>query len=163
MNDRAHRSGAASAAKGADQGAGQSAEPRWTRSPNIKTYVRPMSGWWRRNPFYLWYMLREASSVFITAYAALLLWGLARLAQGKPAFDAWIEALRSPLLIALHVVALVLVIYHAWTWFKVMPKTMPFISLGGRRVADRAIVASGVAAAIAVSVIIFAAIWWTRP
>ena len=31
----------------------------------MKTYTRPMAGWWRRNPYYGWYKLREASSVFI--------------------------------------------------------------------------------------------------
>ena len=28
----------------------------------MKAYQRPMAGWWHRNPFYLWYTLREASA-----------------------------------------------------------------------------------------------------
>lgn len=129
----------------------------------LKTYVRPMAGWWHRNPFYLWYMLREASCVFITAYALVLLVGLARLAQGPPAFDAWRESLASPGALAFHAITLVLVLYHAWTWFKVMPRTLPFVRLGGRRIPDRMIVAAGVASATAASIAVLLAAWWFRP
>lgn len=115
----------------------------------MKTYTRPMTGWWRRNPYYLWYMLREASSVFITAYALVLLAGLFRLWQGKSAFEAWLAALESPFWIGFHGVTLLLVVYHAWTWFKIMPKTLPRLPLP-----DRAIVASGVSGVIVVSAVL---------
>ena len=62
-----------------------------------------------------------------------------------------------------HAVALAFFVCHAWTWFAVMPKTMPFIRIGGQRVADRAIIAVGALAAVAASAALFAAIWWTRP
>ncbi len=126
----------------------------------MKTYRRPMRGWWARNPFYLRYMLREASSVFITAYALVLLWGLFRLQQGKPAFDAWRESLASPLSLAFHAVTLALLLYHAWTWFKVMPKAMPLLRLGAWRVPDRLIVFLGLAGAVAASLALFTAVWW---
>lgn len=129
----------------------------------VRTYVRPMAGWWRRNPFYLWYMLREASCVFVTAYALVLLVGLVRLAQGRAAFDAWREDLASPLAIAFHALALALVLYHAWTWFKVMPRTLPFVRIGGTRIPDRLIVAAGVASAAVSSIAVFIAVWWFRP
>jgi len=129
----------------------------------MKTYQRPMAGWWRRNPYYLWYMLREASCVFITGYALVLLTGLLRLYQDKSQFDAWREGLASPWSLAFHAAALLLVLYHAWTWFKVMPKTLPFIRLGAYRVADRMIVAAGVCAAVAVSALLFAAVWAYKP
>jgi fumarate reductase subunit C len=122
-----------------------------------------MAGWWRRNPFYLWYMLREASCVFITAYALILLAGLARLKQGEAAFEGWLEILSRPWSIGFHAVALVLVLYHAWTWFKVMPKTLPFVQLGGRRVPDVLIVASGIAASAVLSAILLVAVWWFSP
>jgi fumarate reductase subunit C len=126
----------------------------------MKTYTRPMAGWWQRNPFYLWYMLREASCVFITAYALLLLLGLYRLAQGPEAFETWSRGLSHPLSIAFHVVALISVLYHSWTWFKIMPKTLPFIRLGGWRVPDRLIVVSGVVATVLVSI---ALLWVVKP
>jgi succinate dehydrogenase subunit C len=126
----------------------------------LKTYVRPMTGWWRRNPFYVWYMVREASCVFITLYALVLLAGLWRLSQGPAAFDAWRAALTTPTSIAFHFVALVLVIYHSWTWFKIMPKTMPFVRIRGQRITDQTIVASGVTAAIVASVVLFIVVRW---
>ena len=106
-----------------------------------------MGSWWLRNPFYRWYMVRESSCIVITAYAVILLWGLMRLVEGRLAFEAWRESLTTPWAVGFHLVALPLVIYHAWTWFKVMPKTLPFISIAGHRLADRAIIVAGVAAA----------------
>ena len=121
----------------------------------VRTYVRPMRAWWRRNPFYRAYMLREGTALFVAAYAVVLLVGLARLAQGRAAYEAWRAALTSPLALGFHVVALAAFVYHAWTWFAVMPKTLPFVTLGGRRVSDRAIVTSGVIAACAASLCVF--------
>ncbi|MGH8519033.1 MAG: fumarate reductase subunit C [Panacagrimonas sp.] len=118
-----------------------------------------MAGWWRRNPFYLWYMLREASCVFITLYALVLLWGLARLAQGRGAYEAWLASLSSPGAILFHAVAFALVLYHAWTWFKVMPRTMPFLRIGGRRVPDGLIVAFACACSIVLSCALLIAVW----
>jgi len=127
--------------------------------PALNTYKRSMDGWWRRNPFYYGYMVRELSSVIIVAYALLLLCGVYHLAQGRAAFDAWTAALRHPLSIGLHIAALAIVTYHAWTWFKVMPKTMPFVRIGGKRVSDNAIIASGCIAAVALSALLFAFVW----
>ena len=126
----------------------------------MKTYQRPMAGWWHRNPFYLWYLLREASCVFITAYALVLLVGLARLAQGPEAFGGWRAALATPGAVLFHVVTLLLVLYHAWTWFKVMPKTLPFIRVGGERVADQLIIVLGVLASFILSAALLCAAWW---
>ena len=113
-----------------------------------------MAGWWRRNPYYLWYMAREASCVFITIYALILLWGLLRLSQGEVRFEDWLESLSSGKSLVFHAIALPFVTYHAWTWFKVMPKTMPYT-----RLPDRAIVAAGVAAsALCSAVLLWAAL-----
>lgn len=123
--------------------------------PTSKTYTPPMSGWWRKNPFYLRYMLREASCLFVTAYALVLLCGLYRLSLGADAFDRWRVSLASEWAIAFHLVALIFMLYHAWTWFKVMPKTMPFIRIGGQRVPDNVIIGAGVTAAVFLSMLLF--------
>lgn len=116
----------------------------------MKTYTRPLgAGWWRKNPFYRWYMLRELSSIFITAYALVLLWGLARLSQGRAPFDAWVDSLASPGAIVFHAITFLLVAYHAWTWFKIMPKTLPRIPIP-----DTAVVACGVSAVLVVSAVL---------
>jgi fumarate reductase subunit C len=122
----------------------------------VKTYRRPVSGlWWTRNPFYLWYMARELSSVLIVIYALVLLTGLLRLFQGKNQFEAWQASLGSPVALAFHAITLVFVIYHAWTWFKVMPKTLPRIAIP-----DTLVVAGACAASVVLSLVFFVAVWW---
>ncbi len=30
-----------------------------------RPYVRPMTGWWRRDPFFVRYMIREATALMV--------------------------------------------------------------------------------------------------
>ena len=116
-----------------------------------RTYVRPMDGWWRRDPFFLRYMAREATSVFVVVYAMILLAGVIRLSQGEAAFGEWLEGVSSPWSVAFHAFLLAVFAYHTWSWFRIMPKTMPPVAVGGRRLAGSTITALGIAAAIAAS------------
>jgi len=111
--------------------------------PAPRAYVRPMRGWWRRNPYFVRYMLREASALWLTAYALTLLWGLWRLSQGPAAYEAWRATLATPLAIGLHAVGLGFVAYHAWTWFRVMPKTLPPLPLPARAITAAGLAATG--------------------
>jgi fumarate reductase subunit C len=120
-----------------------------------KTYVRPVAGWWTKNPYFIRYMIREGSALLLTAYALVLLVGLWRLSQGAPAFDAWRAALATPYSLIFHAVGLAMVIYHSYTWFDVMPKTAPDQPIDPKR-----ITAGGIAAAVAASLLILAALWW---
>ncbi len=121
-----------------------------------RAYVRPMRGWWRRNPFFIRYMVREATAVAVAAYAIVLTTGVVRLAQGEAAWNGWLEALRSPWSLLMHLVLLVAMIVHAKSWFEIMPKTMPMMFVGGRRVAAATITRTGWGATIVVSVALFA-------
>ena len=121
-----------------------------------KPYVRPMDGWWRRNPFFMRYMVREASAVLLAIYAVILLAGVFRLSQGAAAYEAWLAALTNPLAIVFHGVALLAVAYRAYTWWKVMPKTMPMLHVGGRRIPEITLSAIGWAATLAASLIVYA-------
>lgn len=125
------------------------------RNDARRPYVRPMAGWWRKNPFFVRYMLREATALVVAAYAVVLLVGLVCLANSEASFNGWLQALRSPLSIVLHLVGLVAMIYHSWTWFEIMPKTMPPIYAGGKRVAGALITWGGVSAAVAVTLALF--------
>jgi fumarate reductase subunit C len=100
------------------------------------------------------YTLREWSAFFLTGYALVLLFGLARLAQGEAQYEAWRASLASPGAIVFHIAAMLIVLYHAWTWFKVMHKTLPFLHIAGRRVPDRAIFAAGVASSVVLSLLL---------
>lgn len=125
-----------------------------------RPYVRPMAGWWRRNPFFVEYMVHEATALFVAAYALVLLVGLLRLAQGEAAWNGWLEALRSPVSLVFHGVLLAAFAYHCWTWFRIMPRTMPPLIFGGKRVAPGVITACGVAATTACSLVVLILAWW---
>ena len=112
-----------------------------------RPYVRSMDGWWRRDPFFVRYMAREATAVFVVAYAVVLLVGVLRLSQGEAAFNGWLAALRSPASVAFHVFLLAIFVYHTWSWFRIMPKTMPMILPDGKRLQPGMITGSGLAVA----------------
>jgi fumarate reductase subunit C len=124
-----------------------------------KPYVRPMTSWWRRDPFFVRYMWREATALAVAAYAVVLLVGLWRLAQGPAAFDGWLQALRGWPSIVFHLVLLAAMVYHAVSWFEIMPKTMPMIFVGGERVAAATITRIGLAAAALAALALLAAAW----
>ena len=117
-----------------------------------KPYVRTMQGWWKRDPFFVAYMIRETTALGVAVYAVILAWGLVRLAQGEAAWNGWLEAMRSPISIVLHVALLVGFVVHAKSWFEIMPKTMPMMRVGGRRVEGATITRAGFAAAIVATV-----------
>jgi fumarate reductase subunit C len=119
-----------------------------------------MSGWWRKNPYFVRYMIREGSSVFLAIYAVILLVGLARLTQGAAAWEAWRAALTSPGSILFHWIALLTVGYHAYTWWKVAPKTAPDLRIGGRPVPECVIAGGGWLATVGASILIYVTVRW---
>jgi len=89
-------------------------------------YVREMtSEWITRHPRYLRYMVREFSCLFIGGWTLMMVWGLAQLAQGPAAWAAFLETLKTPTSIVLHVIALAFSVYHSVTWFRLTPKALP--------------------------------------
>ena len=123
-----------------------------------RPYVRSMDGWWRRDPFFVRYMLREATAVFVVAYALVLLCGVVSLAEGEAAFKGWLEVLRTPASVAFHLFLLVIFVYHTWSWFRIMPKTMPKLILGGRQVPQQRITDIGLMIAIVCSAALLGAV-----
>ena len=126
----------------------------------VRTYTRPMGGWWRKNPYFVRYMIREASSVFLAVYTVVLLVGLWRLTQGEAAWDAWRAALTSPGSILFHWSALLTVGYHAYTWWKVAPKTAPDLRVAGQPLPELVITAGGWLATIGASMLIYLVVRW---
>ncbi|HXV09239.1 MAG TPA: fumarate reductase subunit C [Burkholderiales bacterium] len=126
----------------------------------VRTYTRPMGGWWRKNPYYVRYMIREASSLFLAIYTVILLVGLYRLTQGEAAWDAWRAALTSPGSILFHWIALLTVGYHAYTWWKVAPKTAPDLRIAGRAVPECVIAAGGWLAMVGTSILVYVIVRW---
>jgi fumarate reductase subunit C len=122
-------------------------------------YVRPMGAWWRRDPFFMRYMVREATALAVLAYAIVLTVGVVRLTQGEAAWNGWLGALRSPPALLLHLVLLVAMVVHAKSWFEIMPKTMPMLFAGGRRVPAAWITRAGWALAALATLVLLALAW----
>ena len=120
-----------------------------------RTYMRSMDGWWTRNPFFLKYMAREATAVFVVIYAVILLVGVVRLAQGQAQFEGWVANLRGPAGIAFHCLLLAVFLYHTWSWFAIMPKTMAPVMVNGKRLSASAITGAGIAASAIASTLLF--------
>ena len=118
-----------------------------------------MDGWWKKNPYYVEYMVHEGTALFVAAYALTLLVGLVRLGQGEVAWNCWLEAMKSPLSLVCHVVLLAAIAYHAFTWFKLFPLTMPPIIINGKRVEPCVVVGSGWAAAIVAALALLGLVW----
>ena len=125
-------------------------------------YVRPMQGWWRRDPFFVRYMIREVTAVAVLVYAIILMFGVLRLSQGEAAFNGWLAALRSPGSILLHLILMVSFAVHAKSWFDIMPKTMPMMFAGGKRVEGATITRTGYVVTIVATVLVLAIVWGMR-
>jgi fumarate reductase subunit C len=130
---------------------------------NRRPYVRSMNNWWLRDSYYVAYMAREVTALFVAAYAVVLLVGLLRLSQGEAAWNGWLQALKSPLSLAFHLVMLATFIYHTWSWFKIMPKTMPMLFIAGKRVQQETITGAGLAAAVVACLAVFLVAWGMKP
>jgi fumarate reductase subunit C len=128
-----------------------------------RPYIRSMSSWWKRDPYFVRYMAMEATSVLVAVYALVLMLGVFRLSQGEAEYGAWLEALKSPWSVLAHVVILAVFVYHTWSWFKIMPKTMPAIVVGGSTLPQPAITWIGVGAAIVTNLLVLVILAWVKP
>ena len=124
-----------------------------------RPYVRSMDGWWRKNPFFVEYMIHEGTAFFVAAYAGILLTGLLRLSQGEAAWNHWLEGLKNPWYITFHFLALAAITYHTYSWFKIMPRTIPPVVVGGQRLSAWAITGSGLAVAVVASGALLGLVW----
>jgi fumarate reductase subunit C len=120
--------------------------PRWLR-PGMSTY------WWIRRWTHLRFILRELSSVFVAWFVVYLLLLVRAVNEGAAEYVRFVEWSRHPVVLAVNVVALAFVTFHAVTWFNLAPKAL-VVRLGGRRVPAVLIAGSNYAAWVAVSVLV---------
>jgi fumarate reductase subunit C len=106
------------------------------RKPYIRKFEKT---WWLGQPRFMLYMLRELTCLFLCAYSIVILIGLLRLSQGRGPYEAFLEALQSPLAIFFHLLALIFALFHTVTWFGLTPKAMP-LRLGENPVPGMAII-----------------------
>ena len=120
-----------------------------------RPYVRPMGGWWKANPWYREYMLHEATALFVAAYGLFLLYGLVCLARGEVAWTGWLALARSPGALIASALVFGAFVYHAWTWFQIMPRTLPPVVVMHKRQSPGTIVAAGLVAAVVCNLCLF--------
>jgi fumarate reductase subunit C len=70
---------------------------------------------------------------------------------------------QDPISLALHLVFLIAMIGHVWTWFQIMPKTMPRLVIGGRVLPQNWITAAGIAVAMTAFIITLLVAEWMQP
>jgi fumarate reductase subunit C len=120
-----------------------------------KEYVRPIPAttWWLKKQPYTRFMIREFTALFVGGYAIFLIVLVYRASQGQDAFTAFVEGLKSPASIVLHLLTLAMTAYHSATWFGSMAKVL-VLWRGEERVNPGTIIASGYLLWAVVSVVV---------
>jgi fumarate reductase subunit C len=113
--------------------------------------------WWAHKP-YLSYTVRELSGVAVAAYGVILLVGLVCLWRGPDAYAVYRQILGSDWSFLVHLFLLVAVLWHAVTWFQILPKTMPKLILRGRQLPQRQLTAIALLAAVVCSAALLAVV-----
>ena len=119
--------------------------PRWLRQ-RVSTY------WWLTRRSYFAFIVREISSVFVAWSVAYLLMIVRAVSTSEAAFRELLAWSAQPLVLALNVISLVLVTFHAITWFNLAPQAM-VVHVGRRKLPGFWIAASNYAAWAAVSAV----------
>jgi fumarate reductase subunit C len=120
--------------------------PRWLR-PHVSTY------WWLRKRSYFAFILREISSLFVAWAVVYLLLLVYAVGRGPAEYGAFFEWSRQPWVIAVNVCSLLLVGFHAITWFNLAPQAL-VVRLGHRHVPGFWIAASNYVAWVVVSIVV---------
>lgn len=107
------------------------------KSAYRKPYVPKVEAtWWTKNPFYFRYMLREGTSFLALFVAVELIFGLfmfalCDLSSPEPTVESaapylwWVQSfVGNPIVILLNLVSLGACLFHAVTWFALMPKAV---------------------------------------
>ena len=106
----------------------------------VKSFRKPYNPpvdrmWWTRNPFFFRYMLREGTAVCALFVALELILGIflflmcnldaAATAETTAPYLWWVQSfIGNPIVIIINVACLAAVLFHAVTWFALMPKAV---------------------------------------
>lgn len=113
--------------------------------------------WWAHRP-YRAYTIRELCGVALALYAAILLVGLVCLARGPESFEAYRQFLASPGSLSIHLLLLAAMLWHAWTWFQILPKTLPRLVWRGKLVPQTALTGTALLLALVCSIALVLAV-----
>ena len=93
--------------------------------------------------------------MFVAFFALTSLWQLRALAQGPDAYARFVARLKTPIFLAVDIVALGFVLFHTITWFNLTPTAM-VVRVRGKRVPDMIVAGSN----YVVWVLVSAAVAW---
>jgi fumarate reductase subunit C len=100
--------------------------PRWYR-PRMPVF------WWVGRRSYLIFVIRELSSVFVAWSVVFLLLLVNAVGQGAKEYQQFLHLSREPWMLALNVITLAFLVFHAITWFNLAPQAI-VVRLRGERV-----------------------------
>ena len=121
---------------------------------NRKPYVREMKRtWWTDHSFYRFYMLREATVLPLILFTLFITFGLGALVKGPDSWATWLEFMSHPIVILINILALAGSLFHAHTFFNMMPQVMP-MRFKGKAIDKKAIVLAQWAAVAFISLVV---------
>lgn len=119
-----------------------------------KELIRPIPAtWWLQKKSYTLFMIRDVTSVFIAGYCVFLMVLMLRAYQSPNAFYDFFDALKSPLSVILHLIALAFAVYHSVTFFGLTPRVV-VVFRGEEKLPESLIVGAHYAAWVVVSLIV---------
>ncbi len=92
--------------------------------------------WWLRRRSYLFFVIRELTSVFVAWFVVYLLLLVRAVAGGEHDYRRFLDLSANPWILTLNVISLLMVLFHTVTWFNVAPQAM-VVRLRGRGVPAR--------------------------
>lgn len=121
-----------------------------------KPYIREVKRtWWSNHPFYRFYMLCEATVLPLIFFTLCLLGGLMSLVKGPESWQHWLNFMSSPVVIVLNIIALLGSLFHAQTFFSMLPQVVP-VRIKGKLLDKKIIILGQWAATLVISFIILA-------
>jgi fumarate reductase subunit C len=109
--------------------------------------------WWLSRASYVAFVLREVSCVFVAWSVLFLLLLVRAVGNGSDGYSDFLGWADTPWVVALNVIALGFIVYHAVTWFRLTPAAVA-VRLMGRRLPSIAIALSAYAAWVMVSTVV---------
>ncbi|MCH6618150.1 fumarate reductase subunit C [Escherichia coli] len=126
-----------------------------------KPYVRPMtSNWWKKLPFYRFYMLREGTAVPAVWFSIELIFGLFALKNGPEAWAGFVDFLQNPVIVIINLITLAAALLHTKTWFELAPKAANIIVKDEKMGPEPIIKSLWAVTVVATIVILFVALYW---
>ncbi|NDO83482.1 fumarate reductase subunit C [Citrobacter sp. NCU1] len=126
-----------------------------------KAYVRPMtSTWWKKLPFYRFYMLRESTAALAAWFSIELIFGLFALKHGAESWMGFVGFLQNPVVVILNLIALAAALLHTKTWFELAPKAANIIVKDEKMGPEPIIKGLWAVTAVATVVILYVALYW---